>query len=116
MTAIVRDITIEIGSVWDSPLVLMANGQPYDLTGAQARMHIRDMDGNLLIELSTENGCLLIDAIRGRLDRRLLATASQGVTVEKGLYDMEIIPGGDATLAWKLYRGRVKFIPEQTRE
>lgn len=46
MPAIVRDITIEIGAVWDSPLRLKnADGTPYDLSGAEGRMQIRDPDG-----------------------------------------------------------------------
>ena len=117
MPAIRRDITIEIGSYWSSPVVLrQPDKSPYDLTDCTARMQIRDEDGQLLLELSTDNGRLEIDVPAGRIERRIGATATVGIEVEKGFYDMEIIPGGDPDRAWKLYRGAVEFIQEQTHE
>ena len=116
MPAIVRNIEIEIGSRWFSSVRLLANGSPYDLTGATAKMQIRDLDGNLLAELSTETGEITIDTAAGRIDRELLASATAAITVDAGLYDLEIYPGGDTEYAWKLYRGKVKFTPEQTRD
>ncbi len=115
MPAIIRDITIEIGAVWDSPLALKnKDGTPYDLSGAEARMQIRDPDGALLTELSTSNGRLVIDGPAGTITRRIGATVTALLSAEKGFYDMEIIPGGLADMAWKLYRGKVRFTPEQT--
>jgi len=115
MPAIVRDITIEIGAVWDSPLLLKtAGGTPYDLTGATGRMQIRDPDGALLAELSTVNGRLVFGGAAGTITRRLGATVTAAIQAEKGFYDMEILPGGDPDAAWKLYRGKVKFTPERT--
>lgn len=117
MPAIERDITIEIGSVWDSPLALKnADGTPYDLTGAEGRMQIRDPDGALLAELSTANGRLVFGGALGTITRRLGATITAAISGEKGFYDMEIMPGGVADNAWKLYRGKVKFLPEQTHD
>lgn len=115
MLAIKRDIVIECGSRWFSPVVLKhQSGAVYDLSGATARMQIRDMDGELLVDLSTANGGLTIDVAAGRIDRVIGAQATAAVSAERGIYDMEIIPGGNPDYAWKLYRGRVKFIGEQT--
>lgn len=116
MPALIRDLVIECGAVWDDLLALKTNGQPLDLTGATARMQIRDLEGNLIIELSTGNGRLLIDGPAGTIQRRLGATVTAAITAEKGKYDMEIIPGGNPDFAWKLYRGKVKFEPEQTHD
>ncbi len=117
MPAIERDIEIEIGGVWDSPLALKnADGTPYDLTGAEGRMQIRDPDGALLGELSTANGRLVFGGALGTITRRLGATATALLEGERGFYDMEIIPGGIADMAWKLYRGKVKLIREETHD
>ncbi len=118
MPAIERDIEIEIGAVWDSPLALKnADGTPYlGLAGAEGRMQIRDPDGALLAELSTANGRLVFDGALGTVTRRLGATVTAAIAAEKGFYDMEIIPGGIADMAWKLYRGKVKFIAEETHD
>ena len=116
MPAIKRDIVIEIGARWYSPVVLKnKDGSVYDLTGAEARMQIRDADGELLVELSTANGRLQIDVATGRIERDIGATVTAAINADKGLYDMEIIPGGNPDHAWKLYRGKVKFEGEQTR-
>lgn len=115
MPAKVRDIEIEIGAVWDSPLRLtVPGGAPYDLTGAEGRMQIRDPDGELLAELSTANGRLVFGGAAGTITRRLGATLTAAIQAEKGFYDMEILPNGDPDAAWKLYRGKVKFTREQT--
>ena len=117
MPAITRDIEIEIGAVWDSPLALKnQDGTPYDLTGAEGRMQIRDPDGALLAELSTANGRLVFGGALGTITRRLGATVTAAISAEKGFYDMEIAPGGIADMTWKLYRGKVKFKPEQTHD
>jgi len=116
MPALNRDITIEIGAVWSDPLALTVNGLPYDLTGAEARMQIRDPEGGLIVELSTANGRLVIDGPAGTIQRRLGATTTAAITAEKGKYDLEIIPGGVTDNTWKLYRGKVKFEPEQTHD
>ncbi len=116
MPAIKRDITIEIGARWYSPVVLKnKDGSVYDLTGAEAQMDIRDADGELLVRLSTANGRLRIDVPTGRIDRDIGALTTAEINADKGFYDMEIWPVGNPDHAWKLYRGKVKFEGEQTR-
>lgn len=114
MKAIVRDLELEIGSYYRDIIRLTAGGAPYDLTGAALAMHIRDDDGNLLVELTDTNGGLVVTA-PGEITRTIYATDTQGIDVKRASYDMEIVPGNSAPLAFKIYRGSIRFISEKTR-
>jgi hypothetical protein len=70
---------------------------PVDLAGCAARMSIRDTAGNLLLELNTENGRLVI-AAPGRLIITLTAAETTAITWQKGRYDLELtMSNGDVT-------------------
>jgi hypothetical protein len=63
---------------------------PVDLTGASARMQIREqVGGAVLLELTTENGGLAITG-PGTLTRTLSATATAALTWTDGVYDLEV--------------------------
>lgn len=55
------------------------SGVPIDLTGATARLHLRDKVGALVLEASTANGRLVI--------------APGTITLEVAFADMELPPG-----------------------
>ncbi len=63
---------------------------PVDLTGATARMQIREqVGGAVLLELTTENGGLAITG-PGTLTRTLSATQTAALTWTDGVYDLEV--------------------------
>lgn len=63
---------------------------PVDLTGATARMQIRArIGGELLLELTTDNGGLAITG-HGTLTRTLSAAQTAALTWTEGVYDLEI--------------------------
>lgn len=63
---------------------------PVDLTGAAARMQIREqIDGAVLLELTTENGGLAISA-PGTITRTLSATQTAALAWTEAVYDLEV--------------------------
>lgn len=88
--------------------------QPVDLTGATARMQIRDKPGGLLrLELSTEGGGLVITGA-GTLERHLSATTTAAITWTDGVYDLEVTYA-DGTVH-RYFEGAVTVSPEVTRD
>jgi len=63
---------------------------PVDLTGATARMQIREqVGGTVLLELTTENGGLAISG-PGTITRTLSATQTAALTWTEAVYDLEV--------------------------
>ena len=86
---------------------------PVDLTGATARMQIRDKPGGTLqLELSTTNGGLAITG-PGTIERTLSATDSAGITWLGGVYDLEVTYA-DGTVH-RYFEGPVTVSLEVTR-
>jgi len=86
---------------------------PVDLTGATARMQIRDKPGgSLLLELSTANGGLAITG-PGTIERTLAAAATAAITWTAAVYDLEVTYA-DGTVH-RYFEGPVSVSPEVTR-
>jgi hypothetical protein len=87
---------------------------PVDLTGATARMQIRDKPGGgLLLELSTTSGGLTITG-PGTIARTLSATATAAITWASAVYDLEVTYA-DGTVH-RYFEGPVTVSPEVTRD
>jgi hypothetical protein len=113
MKALVRDLELEVGSYYRDIIRLTSGGQPYDLTGATLAMHIRDSDGNLLVALTNANGRLAVTG-PGEITRTIYATDTVDITEKRAAYDLEVSPDANADLTFKVYRGAVRFIRENT--
>lgn len=86
---------------------------PVDLTGATARMQIRDKPGGaLLLELSTDNGALEITG-PGTIVRTLTAAATAAINWAAAVYDLEV-EYADGTVH-RYFEGPVSVSPEVTR-
>lgn len=83
---------------------------PIDITGCQAVLQARSLDGTLMLDLSSDNGGIVIDGPAGLL--RFAADPVQTDLVRKvGRYELEL-----TTLAGDVYRvisGAVTPIEEQ---
>jgi hypothetical protein len=102
-------ILIEAGTTWDPTLTL----RDTTLTGYSARMQIRTPDGQLLEELTTENGKITIDGPAGRIQLLLTDTQTSAYEWDTGVYDLELIsPSGHVD---RLVQGTVTVNPEVTR-
>jgi hypothetical protein len=69
------------------------DGDPMNLTGYTARMHVRlavDAADPPLLEMSTANGRIAIVAAEGKIDVTLPASATADVTWSLGVYDLEV--------------------------
>jgi len=117
MAAIVKNLSIEKGSVYRLRFIpILSSGTPLDLTGCTAHMQIRDEADALIDELSTANGRIALGGVAGTVDLRFPADVTAAIQENSGAYDLEITPPTGPTETWKLARGRVKYIPEITRD
>lgn len=96
--------------LWKSPL-----GVPIDLTGCVARMQVRPEieSSTVLVELTTENGRILLGGVDGTLILELDPATTAAFDWDSGVYDLEIQhANGDVTA---LVFGAVSVRKEVTR-
>lgn len=104
-----------------SKRVTLSNGDtPIDLSGKTARMQIRrERGGPLILELTTENGRIALDA-QGRIDFLVDAATLAAIDVPRGFdyldweYDLEIVTPGTPAVVDRALFGTVVFWPEVT--
>lgn len=91
-------------------------GVPVNLTGCTARMQVREkLDAPaVLVELTTENGGIVLGGAAGTVTLRIEAAATAVYEWRYGVYDLEII-FADGTVR-RLMHGSVSVSPEVTRE
>lgn len=86
---------------------------PLDLAGYTARMHVRDpVTGDLLLELTTENGRIRLGEPTGFALLEVSATETEEIAWIAGRYDIELVSGSYVT---KLAGGTVTILDEETR-
>lgn len=91
--------------------VVVRLNKPVDLSGYTAKMQIRDLSGNLLIELSTENGRITIDNADKTIERSITAADTSALTAERATYDLEMIQGAYVV---KIDSGTIEIVNEVT--
>lgn len=91
---------------------------PIDLTGLEARMHIRarDTDPNFALELTTANGRITLGGSAGTINIILTALETDTLTINSGVYDLEIYNPGDLDIVDTLLEGAVTINNAITRE
>ena len=119
MTAATLKLEIEQGSTFRYALELKAgtaaNAPALDLTGYVARMQIRadQAAATVLHEMTSANGGITIDALAGRLNLLISATATAAFAFDRAVYDLEIeSAGGEVT---RVIQGTVVLSREVTR-
>lgn len=113
------NLSIDQGSDFDRTFTLK-NGPaesrtPVDLTGYTARMQVRqDIDDeDPLLELTTENGGIVLGDAAGTIQLVLTATQTAGLDFDSAVYDLELVSG--AGRVRRLMRGVVTLSREVTR-
>ena len=90
---------------------------PMDLTGYAARMQIRPRvsSDTELLELTSEDGGIVIDGPSGQLT--LFATDSQtsDLSFRTAVYDIEIVSPAPESYVTRVLQGKVTLSPEVTR-
>lgn len=116
MAAAKYKLKLEQGATLRKPFTWKAAGVPVDLTGWTGRMQIRpEIDSaEVLAELTTENGGILIDApTSGTFVLYLDDAATAALDFEQAAYDVELqAPSGDVT---RIMQGVVTLSREVTR-
>jgi hypothetical protein len=78
------------GDTWTRAWELRdAAGNPIDLTGASARLHVRDAAGAVVIAASTTDGRLTITPASGRIDM-LVPYSATGIAPGSYRFDLEV--------------------------
>jgi hypothetical protein len=88
---------------------------PIDLTGCTARMQVREEVEStaVLLELTTENGRIVLGGTAGTVEFDVDPVTTAGITWSGGAWDLEIVhPGGEVT---RLAQGSCCVSPEVTR-
>lgn len=88
---------------------------PIDLTGATARMQIRDAidSATVLLELSTAINTIIITPLEGKIELYIHSNQTTVLAGEGGVYDLELyLSNGDTV---RLIQGEIAFSPEVTR-
>ncbi len=89
---------------------------PIDLTGCTARMQVREEVEStaVLLELTTENGSIVLGGTVGTVELLVDADTTAAITWDGGAWDLEIVhPGGEVT---RLAQGSLCVSPEVTRD
>ena len=90
-------------------------GSLVDLTGCTARMQVRKIVASetVLLELTTGNGRISIDVVKGEITLTVSATDTASLTWKTAVYDLEIVHP-DSTIT-RLLQGNVIISREVTR-
>lgn len=116
MAAANYDILIEQGATFLLHITYKDSlGVPINLTGFTARMQVRKKysDTNALLTLTTETGEITLGGAAGTVDLAAPATATEDVTVQCGVYDLEL--RNAAGVVTRLLQGNVTISPEVTK-
>lgn len=88
---------------------------PIDLTGATARMQIRDSvdSSTVLLELSSLSNTIIITTLEGKIELYITSQQTAVLVGYGGVYDLELyLVNGDTV---RLIQGDIAFSPEVTR-
>lgn len=118
MTAGALDIVVEQGTTFQKKLTWVDDSVPavpIDITGYTARMQIREEleSTGFIIELTTGNGRISLGGANGEIDLLISDTDTALLTIECGVYDLELISG--AGIVTRIVEGSYKLSLEVTR-
>lgn len=118
--AIKINLVIEAGATFDPSWTwkvgaTQATAVPVDLTGATARLQVRDEHGSstILLELTTANGGIILGDAAGTVALLVTDEASTAFTWEEGVYDLEIEFTDGKVRRWS--SGTVRVSPNVTK-
>lgn len=110
------DLVIEQGATFQKKLIWQdASGNPIDITGYIARMHIREEldSATILVELTTVNGRISLGGSNGEIDLLISASDTEALTFSSAVYDLELEDTGG--IVTRLVEGKVRLSLEVTR-
>lgn len=116
MSAAQYDFTIEQGATfhlrftWED-----SNGAPINLTEFKARMQARKSFNapEVLIDASTENGLITLNAAAGEVNIDLPESVTSGFSWPQAVYDLELVASNDVVT--RLVQGSITISREVTK-
>lgn len=113
MTAAIKHFIIEQKATFKKRMTYRDKlKKPINLTGCAAAMQIRDAEGVLLAELTTENGGIVLGGILGTIDLLIADAVTSLMTFAAAVYDLKLV-FLDGT-SQRLLQGKVTLSPGQT--
>lgn len=111
------DLIIQQGATFRKTFIFAKDREgknPIDIAGFSARMHIREKPGDdiLLLELTSENGMILVSYEPGRIDLDIPYTITTNITWKRAYYDLELIKDD---LVSRPIEGIIRVTPEITK-
>jgi hypothetical protein len=115
MAAGTLNLLIEQGSTFKHKLKLRDKAGALNLAGYTARMQIRRTvsDSAVLLELTTENGRIVIDAPAGTIELVVDAADTAALNFQSAVYDLETESAGGEVR--RILQGNVLLSREVTR-
>lgn len=110
-----RKLRIFKGATFNPGWTWKPGGVPMDFTGCSARMHVRSAYGEpVLLELTTENGGIVLGGVDGTLDLWLGATDTAAITWTEGVFDIEVQYAAGPDDVDRLIQGTITVSQEVT--
>ena len=97
------NITVYQGTTFALSPVWKVDNLPVNLTGYSAKMQVRDISNNLIVELSTSNGKIVITPGIGQIALALTATQTAALAVGNYNYDLNLTDS--ASNVYKILEG-----------
>lgn len=93
--------------------IKLDNGVPVEVMGKKAAMQVRlgDHRGKVAIELTTENGGIMLGP-SGTISITISAASTEDLCAEKAVYDLELIDGEEVE---RIMEGQITLSPNVTR-
>jgi hypothetical protein len=99
------NLTVYKGTTFELKPVWKIGGTPVDLSGYTADMQVRyATDTSIIVELSTANGRITIDAAYGRVNLKLTASETAALAAGTYQYDLNLTNTVDASV-YKILQG-----------
>ncbi len=112
----IYELNINQGSNLSLEIALKnSNGTPLNLTGYTARMQLRASytAPDFIVELTTENGRLVINALLGTITMLLSASTTAAIVAKNYVYDLETVSA--TGFVTRVLQGEAIVSPEVTR-
>ena len=101
------------GDTWRRAWIVGGTANPTDLTGATARLHLRDAKDVLKVTATTENGLLTITPLTGRIDLRVEGSV---MNIEPDTYSFDLELTTDDGIIRTIEQEKLKIIADITRD
>lgn len=112
MTAANINLYIDRGSKFEKTIIWKDSDKNLiSLVGYSARMQIKEFlgDNTTILELTTENGGITLGGTEGTIALYIGATDTDNLTIDTGIYDLEVYNAGDDDEVFRVCGGFINI-------